>query len=168
MDDKQAVESKVDGNAEEKSRNSGVNRREVIKTGAKVLGASYLAPATLNLLMADRATAQSVAPPPRILDVIIGNLNDSSGVMTVNYTSAAGAASDTLGINTGNTFSCVFGTSLTISVSDDRPPHTRDIWASTAGGCAIVGNGAVTLTVNDDLIANTGCGWTGYHIACNN
>ncbi len=48
----------------EEKRADGITRRKAIKTSAFALGACYLAPATLDLLLADRATAQSDPPPP--------------------------------------------------------------------------------------------------------
>lgn len=40
------------------------DRRKILKSSACVIGACYLAPTTLNMLMATRATAQSAAPDP--------------------------------------------------------------------------------------------------------
>ena len=39
-------------------------RREMIKKAACTIGAVYIAPATLNLLLADKANAQSIIGPP--------------------------------------------------------------------------------------------------------
>ncbi len=41
-----------------------MSRREALKKSAVTLGACYLAPATVDLLLADRATAASIPPGP--------------------------------------------------------------------------------------------------------
>ena len=46
-----------------REQRDGLDRRTVLTVSAKTLGALYLAPATVSLLTADRATAQSTAPP---------------------------------------------------------------------------------------------------------
>ena len=45
-------------------KQDGMSRREALKKSAVTLGACYLAPATMDLLLADRATAASVDPGP--------------------------------------------------------------------------------------------------------
>ncbi len=44
-------------------KQDGMSRREALKKSAVTLGACYLAPATMDLLLADRATAASVPHP---------------------------------------------------------------------------------------------------------
>lgn len=50
-----------------------MSRREALKKSAVALGACYLAPATLDLLLADRATAQSIPPAPTCPTLTITN-----------------------------------------------------------------------------------------------
>ena len=62
---KQLTEQSVENDSSPADTQTGhLSRRQAIKKSSIALGACYLAPATLNLLLADRATAQSDIPPP--------------------------------------------------------------------------------------------------------
>ena len=50
-----------------------ISRRQALKKSAVVLGACYLAPATLDLLLADRAAAASIPPGPACPSLTITN-----------------------------------------------------------------------------------------------
>ncbi len=50
-----------------------ISRRDVLKKSAVVLGASYLAPTTMDVLLAGRATAASVPPGPACPSLTITN-----------------------------------------------------------------------------------------------
>jgi hypothetical protein len=52
-----------EGNEPEENPLDG-DRRAVIKKAACVIGAAYIAPVTLNLLLADKANALSLIGPP--------------------------------------------------------------------------------------------------------
>lgn len=69
-----------------------MNRRDVLCSSTKVLGALYLAPATVSLLTADRATAQSVhfCAASKVQQIN----NRSGGVAVVRYMTPAGNWTD--------------------------------------------------------------------------
>lgn len=58
----------------------GITRRKALEKSALAIGACYLAPATLDLLLASRATAQSI---------IVGGLSGSSIGCVCNFTASA-------------------------------------------------------------------------------
>lgn len=87
------------------------NRRTVIKKSMQLAAAAYVAPITMQLLTATRATAQSVAPAACTCATF--QITNPYGAVDINYTDCSGVARTiTMGVDTQVGISALVGSSV--------------------------------------------------------
>jgi hypothetical protein len=135
MTKKESKESKEHSH-ESNRDNHCWNRREFLK----ILPAAYIAPATLMLVTADRATAQS-----RCTEVEVDLDNISTSGVTVQYTNNAGSQSRVVLAGTvGVIILACLGSTITFTAG----ASFEVLWACTGGGSGLTVPGTShTLTV---------------------
>ncbi len=92
-----------------------VSRRKMVGDSVITLAGLYAAPATLSLLTASRATAQSAPPEPPAPAVTVTVFNQTGAVLTVNFTSPAGADNRVIAIGGNVQFEVLCPSVLTFS-----------------------------------------------------